>query len=109
MMIRRIGVLSLGKVLGVLYAVLGLIFGALFAIVSLPGAAVGMASSESSDAIVGLLFGVGFVIFLPIFYGILGYVFGLIGTLLYNGIAHLIKGIEIELEETRHASSSNYS
>jgi hypothetical protein len=73
------------------------------------GAAVGMASSESSDAFAGLLFGFGAVIFLPIFYGILGFIFGLIGALLYNGIARLIGGIEIELEETRHASSSNYS
>ncbi len=80
-----------------------------FALFSLPGAAVGMASSEPSDAFAGLLFGVGFVIFLPIFYGILGYIFGLIRALLYNGIAHLIEDMEIELEETRHASSSNYS
>ena len=41
--------------------------------------------------------------FLPILYGILGFVVGLIGVLLYNGIAHLLGGIEIELEETRHA------
>jgi hypothetical protein len=81
MVIRRGGVLSLGKVLGVLYALLGLIVGALFAIVSLLGAAVGVANSQSSDAFAGLLFGVGSVIFLPIFYGILGFVFGLTGTL----------------------------
>jgi hypothetical protein len=99
MMIRRIGVLSLGKVLGVLYAVLGLIFGALFAIVSLLGAAVGVANSQSSDAFVGLLFGVGSVIFLPIFYGVLGLVFGLITALLYNGVARLIGGVEIEVEQ----------
>jgi hypothetical protein len=35
MVLRRGGVLSLGKVLSVLYALLGLIVGALFAIVSL--------------------------------------------------------------------------
>ena len=109
MVIRRVGVLSLDKVLGVLYELLGLIVGALFAIVSLLGAAVGVANSQSSDAFAGLLFGVGSVIFLPIFYGVLGFVFGLIGALLYNGIARIIGGIEIELEETRHASSSNYS
>jgi hypothetical protein len=107
--IRRVGVLSLGKVLGVLYALLGLIVGALFAIVSLLGAAVGAADSQASDAFAGLLFSVGSVIFLPIFYGILGFVFGLIGALLYNGIARLIGGIEIELEETRHANSGYYS
>jgi hypothetical protein len=83
--------------------------GALFAIVSLLGATVGVANFRSSDAFAGILFGVGSVIFLLIFYGILGFVFGLIGALLYNGIARLDGGIEIEFEETRHASSRNYS
>lgn len=73
---------------------LGLAFGMFFALFSLLGAAV--ANSESSDAFVGLLFGVGSVIFLPIFYGILGFVFGLITALLYNGVARLVGGIEIE-------------
>ena len=109
MMIKRVRVLSLGKVLGVLYALLGLIIGALFALVSLLGAVVGAANSQSSDAFAGLLFGVGSVIFLPIFYGILGFVFGLIGALLYNGIARLIGGIEIELEDTSRPGSSSYS
>ena len=67
MVITRVGVLSLGKVLGVMYALLGLIVGALFAIVSLLGAA----NSQASDAFAGLLFGVGSVIFLPVFYGVL--------------------------------------
>jgi threonine/homoserine efflux transporter RhtA len=91
--------LSLGKVLGALYALLGLVAGAFFALFSLLGAAIGMANSESSDAFVGLLFGVGSVIFLPIFYGVLDFVFGLITALLYNGIAQIIGGIEIEVEQ----------
>jgi threonine/homoserine efflux transporter RhtA len=97
--IRRVGALSVGKVMGALYALLGLIAGAFFALFSVLGAAVGMANSQSSDAIVGLLFGVGSVIFLPIFYGVLGFVFGLITALLYNGVARLIGGIEIEVEQ----------
>ena len=88
---------------------MGLIVGALFAIISLLGAAVEAANSQASDAFAGLLFGVGSIVLLPIFYGILGFVFGLIGALLYNGIAHLLGGIEIKLEETRHTSSSFYS
>jgi hypothetical protein len=107
--VRRVGVLSLGKVLGVLYALLGPIVGALFAVISLLGAAVGAANSQASDAFAGLLFGVRSVVFLPIFYRILGFVFGLTGALFYNGIARLLGGIGIELEETRHASSSYYS
>ena len=96
MVITRVGVLSLGKLLGVFYALLGLIVGALFAIVSLLGAA----NSQASDAFAGLLFGVGSVIFLPVFYGVLILFFGLIWALLYNGIAGVSGGVENE--ETRH-------
>jgi hypothetical protein len=98
MMIRRVGLLSLVKALGILYALLVLIVRPLVAMVSLLGAAGGAANSQPFDAFARLLFDVGSVIFLPIFYGLLG--FGLIGALLYNGIARLIRGIEIELEKT---------
>ena len=100
MMIRRVGLLSLVKALGILYALLVLIVRPLVAMVSLLGAAGGAANSQPFDAFARLLFDVGSVIFLPIFYGILGFGFGLIGALLYNGIARLIRGIEIELEKT---------
>lgn len=46
----------------------------------------------------GLLFGVGSVIFLPIFYGVLGFVFGLLTALLYNLVARFVGGIEVEVE-----------
>ncbi len=106
MVLRRVGELSLEKVLGVLYAWLGLIVGALFTIVTLLGAAVAAANSQASNAFVELLFGFGFVIFMPIFYGIPGFVIGLNGALLYNGIMRLIGCIEMELEETRQTSPS---
>lgn len=99
MVVRKIGVLSAGKVTGVLYAILGLVFGAIFALFSLLGAAVGVASSQSPDALVGLLFGVGSVVFLPIFYGVLGFVFGLLTALLYNLVARFVGGIEVEIEQ----------
>ncbi len=108
MVVRRIGAFSLGKVMGILYALLGLIFGAFFALFSLLGAAIGVANSQSSDAVASLLFGAGSVIFLPIFYGILGFVLGLITALLYNLVARMVGGIQIELEETRRPSSATY-
>lgn len=96
--VKKIGVLSAGKVTGALYALVGLVFGAIFALFSLLGAAVGVASSQSSDALVGLLFGVGSVVFLPIFYGALGFVFGLLTALLYNLVARFVGGIQVEVE-----------
>jgi hypothetical protein len=46
----------------------------------------------------GLLFGVGAIVLLPIFYGLLGFVCALVGAALYNVVAKLTGGIELELE-----------
>lgn len=35
---------------------------------------------------------------LPIFYGLIGFVFGTIGALVYNIFAGMVGGIEIEVE-----------
>jgi hypothetical protein len=37
-------------------------------------------------------------IFMPIFYGIMGFVVGAIGALLYNLVANWVGGIEMEVE-----------
>lgn len=42
--------------------------------------------------------GVGFVILLPLIYGCIGFVAGIIGSLAYNLIASWIGGFEVELE-----------
>lgn len=101
MVLKNIGVLSCGKVLGALYALLGLLIGLPIAFFSLIGAIVstGSPQSGSEGLIFGTLFGVGAVIFLPIFYGILGFVGGIISALLYNLIARLVGGIELEIEQ----------
>src|SRR5919112_3879788 len=70
--------------MGLLYALLGLPFGAFFALLSLLGTAIGVTNSQSSNAVASLPFGVGSVVFLPIFYSILHFVLGLITALLYN-------------------------
>lgn len=97
MVLKRIGVMSCGKVLGALYALMGLVIGAIFTLFSLIGTAVGM-SSGSEDAWIGAVVGVGAVVFFPIFYGILGFLGGLLSAFLYNLIAGNIGGIELQLE-----------
>ena len=47
MVISKIGVVSLGKVMGVTYALFGLLIGGCFALISLAGA--GFASAGSDD------------------------------------------------------------
>lgn len=96
--VARIGVLSLAKMLAVTYAFLGLFFGGVLSLFAVMGAAVGSAAGGDGGGIAAMLFGVGAVIVLPIVYGCLGFVGGLIMAPLYNLVAKVVGGIEIELE-----------
>jgi uncharacterized membrane protein len=54
------------------------------------------AAGAPAAAIMGLMFGMG--IFMPIIYGVMGFVFGALGAVVYNLIARWIGGIEVEVE-----------
>jgi hypothetical protein len=97
--VTRIGALSLAKVLAVTYAFLGLFFGGVISLFALMGAAVGSAAGGEGNGggIAAMIFGVGAVIILPVVYGCLGFVGGLIMAPLYNLVAKVVGGIEIEL------------
>jgi hypothetical protein len=88
-MARRIQRFSVGqtaKVIGVLYALMGLIFIPFFLLIA----------TLSPEAAV---FGTGFAIALPVMYGIGGFVFAALGCALYNLVAGWVGGIEVELSE----------
>jgi len=42
------------------------------------------------------MFGMG--LFMPVIYGVMGFIFGVIGAALYNLVANWIGGIEVEVE-----------
>ncbi|MEE8525424.1 MAG: hypothetical protein V3T72_15920 [Thermoanaerobaculia bacterium] len=66
---------------------------------SLVGA--GMAATGGdSEALRGAMFGVGAVILMPLFYGFMGFISGLITGLLYNLIAGWIGGLEMDLVDS---------
>ena len=95
--IKKIDIISLAKIEGALGAVIGFIVGIIFALI---GTAF-MGFSEMAGDIPGasgLFFGVAAIIFLPIVYGIVGFIGGLIVAFLYNVVAGWVGGIEIELE-----------
>ncbi len=95
--ITKIGVLSLGKVCGAIYGIIGIIFGALTTLASL-----GTGSIMGHEGVfASLLFGVGAIITVPILYGFLGFIGGIIVALVYNAAAGFIGGLEIEVEYTR--------
>jgi hypothetical protein len=95
MIIRNVGVLSVGKVFGCVYALLGLIIGGIFSLISLAGfAAAGGGQNAGPGA---LIFGVGAIVAVPIFYGVIGFIGGIITAALYNLVAALVGGVELDL------------
>jgi hypothetical protein len=95
--VKRLAPLSFAKVAGVLYVLLGLLFGGLISVFSILGAGLGMAGDEGQ--IPGMLLGAGAVVVLPIFYGGLGFITTLLGAVLYNAIASVVGGVEIEVQQ----------
>jgi hypothetical protein len=107
MIVRRLGPLSLARVTGLLYAGIGLIAGAVFSLFALILSAIGQAGGTATElGPFGALFGIGAILFFPIFYGVLGFVGGLLVAALYNLVARTVGGLEIELVESPRATGA---
>ena len=89
--IKKLGVMSVAKIEGVLGVVIGIIIGIL---VFIAGSAASALTGASS---VGSLGALSIIIF-PIIYGIMLFIFGAIFAWVYNVIAGRIGGIQIDLE-----------
>tara|TARA_Y100000310_G_C20658260_1_gene803204 strand:- start:1269 stop:1580 length:312 start_codon:yes stop_codon:yes gene_type:complete len=98
MELKKIGILSLGKIAGLFGVIYGLISGILFLIIL-----------SRANQIPGLTEQLGFIaqlgnssiIVLPILNGIIYFLVGIIAAFLYNLIAKKIGGIELELDEKK--------
>jgi hypothetical protein len=93
--VRRLGVISVGRIYGAIMAAVGLLIGFFFALASLVGA--GLAAREGSGAL-GALFGVGAIVLFPLLYGAMGFVGGVMGAAFYNLFAGMVGGVSVELE-----------
>jgi hypothetical protein len=93
MVVRSIAPLSVAKIAGVLYALIGLIIGVFIALAALAGAFAG----AEGTGIIGSIMGVGAIVAFPVFYGCIGFVSTLIGAWLYNLVAGMIGGIRFEV------------
>ena len=82
--LKRVNPVQLAKFLGLLYALLGLIFAPFFLLAALFG---------PKGAGMGLVM----VILIPVLYGIAGVISGLLGGWIYNVVAKIIGGIEVEV------------
>jgi hypothetical protein len=91
--VKSVGVLSVAKILGLIYACLGLIFAPLFLLIGMLGSMAG----QDKNPFAGMI-GVVLALMMPIIYGAFGFIAGAIGALLYNLFAKLVGGIELDLD-----------
>ena len=94
--IRRIDALSVGKMLGVLYAIIGLIAGVFLFLISVVGIAAGGTGGANMAA--GIGGGALIMIMFPLLYGVGGFIGGIIMAALYNLCASFVGGIQFDLE-----------
>jgi hypothetical protein len=89
--VKHIGVLSFAKVYAVILAIIGFIEGAFITVMSL---SLGTSSSGGFASALGVFA----IIALPIICAILGFVFGALGSFVYNVVASKIGGIDLDLK-----------
>lgn len=92
--------MSCAKVYGLICVFIGLLAGifvaaAFWVTSSMFGPAAG---SQMPVRGMSYFFGGGAIISFPIFYGILGFIMGYLSAVIYNLIANMIGGIELEFE-----------
>ena len=96
--LKRIGVISTGKLVGMMYFCLGLLFLPFFLLMG-GLAMLGAGASQGQDQLAGGIGGAMMIvlaILFPILYGVMGFVGGMIMALLYNFMAKFAGGIEME-------------
>ena len=99
MVITKIGVWSAAKLSAALYAAIGLLMGLIIGLISMVGAGIA-ASQEAQEMPPWLvpLFGVGAIVFAPIMYGLMGLVLGALTAAIYNLVARMVGGLELDIQ-----------
>ncbi len=98
--IQSVGILSCAKVLGAVYAALGLLLVPIFFVGILFGAFAGAFPGDHTGAGIAIAGGLIFVLFVPIFYGAMGFAMGALGAWAYNIAAKKLGGVQIEIRDS---------
>lgn len=96
--IKKIGVLSLAKVQAALMALVGLISYVVGVGLGVAPQGPGNAGLIGRGVLVLVLGGLLVIVLAPLFYGLIGFVFGALAAFWYNLAAGVVGGLEIELE-----------
>jgi len=76
----------MGLLVGLMFSFFGLVIGSLGSNADIP------------TGLFGAMFGVGAIIFFPVFYGVLGFITGALMAWLYNLTAQFVGGFELDFE-----------
>ena len=97
-LIKSVGVLSVAKMLGLIYGCMGLLLIPFFLLIGLAGTFAGKEQTPFAG-----VFGLVFAFLAPILYGVMGFIMGAIGAALYNLFAKWIGGIEVQVQSATPA------
>jgi hypothetical protein len=97
--LKSVGVMSIAKITGLIYGGMGLLFMPFFLLFALAGSMAGQMAGQDKFPFAGVI-GVVVAIAMPFIYGIMGFIAGALGALLYNLLAKWMGGFELELELT---------
>jgi hypothetical protein len=89
-MVQRLSSFSVGqtaKVLGLLYGLMGFLT---VPVIIMAGILIPQRNGPG--------FGIGYALTIPVLYGCMGFVFTAIGCSLYNWVARMVGGIEVQLD-----------
>ena len=93
MVVNRVGPVSCARITGTLYAFLGLIIGGCFSLIAM----VAGAAAGKDIPFGGVMFGIGAIVFFPVLYAVIGFVGTLIFAWLYNVVAGMVGGVELDV------------
>ena len=99
--VKRVGVFSLAKIYAVTMAafgvIIGVIYGLIFMVVGgamMAGGSRGSGTAGASSLVIGLIM----MVAIPVFYGVIGFIAGALGGVIYNIASGFVGGIELEIE-----------
>lgn len=97
--VKKIGALSLAKLQAIIMAVFGLFLGILYALMGPTIIQASLAGGQAIPEVGKFIFGPWAILILPVIYGIMGFIVGLVFAGVYNLVARIFGGLKIELVE----------
>jgi hypothetical protein len=96
--LKKIGVLSAGKMGAGVFGAMGVIIGVIYAAIGFVAGGVAMAGGEEGGML-GFALGAGAIILMPLIYIVLGFLYGLFVSFVFNLVAGHLGGVELWLDE----------